>query len=83
MSASNSNDRQPAETEPAGHVHGPDCDHDHDHGHPGHVHGPHCSHGHHHHFAPVRQVMRDGPKIGRNDPCPCGSGKKYKKCCMA
>ena len=22
-----------------------------------------------------------GPKIGRNDPCPCGSGKKYKKCC--
>lgn len=22
------------------------------------------------------------PKIGRNDPCPCGSGKKYKKCCM-
>ncbi|MBN2797342.1 MAG: SEC-C domain-containing protein [Clostridia bacterium] len=24
---------------------------------------------------------RDSPKIGRNDPCPCGSGKKYKKCC--
>lgn len=24
-----------------------------------------------------------GPKIGRNDPCPCGSGKKYKKCCMS
>jgi hypothetical protein len=24
-----------------------------------------------------------GKKIGRNDPCPCGSGKKYKKCCMA
>ena len=22
-----------------------------------------------------------GPKIGRNDPCPCGSGKKYKHCC--
>ncbi len=22
-----------------------------------------------------------GPKIGRNDPCPCGSGKKFKKCC--
>jgi uncharacterized protein YecA (UPF0149 family) len=21
------------------------------------------------------------PKVGRNDPCPCGSGKKYKKCC--
>lgn len=27
-------------------------------------------------------VRRDGDKIGRNAPCPCGSGKKYKKCCM-
>lgn len=26
-------------------------------------------------------LKRVGPKIGRNDPCPCGSGKKYKKCC--
>lgn len=26
-------------------------------------------------------VRRDHPKIGRNDPCPCGSGKKYKHCC--
>jgi len=26
-------------------------------------------------------VKREGKKIGRNDPCPCGSGKKYKKCC--
>ena len=25
-------------------------------------------------------VMREGPKVGRNDPCACGSGKKYKKC---
>lgn len=25
--------------------------------------------------------VRQGPKVGRNDPCPCGSGKKYKKCC--
>ena len=25
---------------------------------------------------------RDEPKIGRNDPCPCGSGKKYKRCCL-
>jgi preprotein translocase subunit SecA len=25
-------------------------------------------------------VRRDRPKVGRNDPCPCGSGKKYKKC---
>jgi preprotein translocase subunit SecA len=24
--------------------------------------------------------MREGPKIGRNEPCPCGSGKKYKHC---
>jgi preprotein translocase subunit SecA len=29
---------------------------------------------------PVQQVVRDNPKIGRNDPCPCGSGKKYKNC---
>jgi preprotein translocase subunit SecA len=29
----------------------------------------------------VSQVKRDKPKVGRNDPCPCGSGKKYKKCC--
>ena len=29
----------------------------------------------------VTTVKRDKPKIGRNDPCPCGSGKKYKKCC--
>ncbi len=29
----------------------------------------------------VKQVKRDNPKVGRNDPCPCGSGKKYKKCC--
>jgi SEC-C motif-containing protein len=26
-------------------------------------------------------VRRETPKVGRNDPCPCGSGKKYKKCC--
>ena len=31
---------------------------------------------------PSRQqtVKREEPKVGRNDPCPCGSGKKYKKC---
>jgi preprotein translocase subunit SecA len=28
-------------------------------------------------------VTRDAPKVGRNDPCPCGSGKKFKKCCGA
>ncbi|WP_425314952.1 SEC-C metal-binding domain-containing protein [Treponema vincentii] len=27
------------------------------------------------------QVVRTTPKVGRNDPCPCGSGKKYKHCC--
>jgi preprotein translocase subunit SecA len=32
-------------------------------------------------LAPVQQVKRAGDKVGRNDPCPCGSGKKYKKCC--
>jgi len=32
---------------------------------------------------PVQQVVRGTAKIGRNDPCPCGSGKKYKKCCGA
>jgi uncharacterized protein len=29
----------------------------------------------------VEIVRREGPKVGRNDPCPCGSGKKYKLCC--
>ncbi|MGH9499327.1 MAG: preprotein translocase subunit SecA [Terriglobales bacterium] len=32
---------------------------------------------------PVQQVVRSAAKVGRNDPCPCGSGKKYKKCCGA
>lgn len=27
--------------------------------------------------------VRDAPKVGRNDPCPCGSGRKSKKCCAA
>ncbi len=31
---------------------------------------------------PLTEPIHTGPKIGRNDPCPCGSGKKYKKCCM-
>jgi preprotein translocase subunit SecA len=30
--------------------------------------------------AKAEPVRRDRPKVGRNDPCPCGSGKKYKKC---
>jgi preprotein translocase subunit SecA len=29
----------------------------------------------------LQPVRRDAPKVGRNDPCPCGSGKKYKNCC--
>jgi preprotein translocase subunit SecA len=31
----------------------------------------------------TKTVTRSQPKVGRNDPCPCGSGKKYKKCCGA
>ena len=30
---------------------------------------------------PKVAVKRTAPKVGRNDPCPCGSGKKYKRCC--
>jgi SWIM/SEC-C metal-binding protein len=30
----------------------------------------------------AREKARAAPKIGRNDPCPCGSGKKFKKCCV-
>ena len=45
----------------------------------GHVHGPDCDHDHH----PPAQapIRREGAKVGRNDPCTCGSGKKFKKCC--
>lgn len=32
--------------------------------------------------AKVVPFKRDSPKVGRNEPCPCGSGKKYKKCCL-
>ncbi len=32
--------------------------------------------------AAVEPIRRRGPRAGRNDPCPCGSGKKYKNCCM-
>lgn len=34
-------------------------------------------------YAPEIKTVRNTEKIGRNDPCPCGSGKKYKKCCGA
>jgi uncharacterized protein YecA (UPF0149 family) len=59
------------------HVHGQDH---------AHVHGPWCAHGHdhgHHHHGAQAPLVRAAPKIGRNDPCPCGSGKKHKKCCLA
>jgi len=32
---------------------------------------------------PIPQPVRAAPKVGRNEPCPCGSGKKSKKCCGA
>ena len=32
-------------------------------------------------FVPEKPIVREQPKVGRNDLCPCGSGKKYKKCC--
>jgi preprotein translocase subunit SecA len=48
------------------HVHGPDCNHDHRHD--------------HHHDPVVETYRREAPKLGRNDPCFCGSGKKFKKC---
>ena len=40
-----------------------------------------------HHLEEERLARKSRPvvaekKIGRNDPCPCGSGKKYKKCCL-
>ena len=33
-------------------------------------------------FRKTRPIVRDNKKISRNDPCPCGSGKKYKNCCL-
>jgi uncharacterized protein YecA (UPF0149 family) len=50
-----------------------------------HVHGPNCNHGHHHghHHHDLTPYVRSAPKVGPNEPCPCGSGKKHKKCCRA
>jgi len=45
----------------------------------GHVHGPNCNHGHHQ--PSLKPIARTAPKVGRNDPCACGSQVKYKKCC--
>lgn len=33
------------------------------------------------HAVAPKTIVRSEPKVGRNDPCPCGSGKKFKKCC--
>ena len=52
------------------HVHDENCGHDHGHSHS------------HSHAAPV-EPAKSAKAAGRNDPCPCGSGKKYKKCCGA
>lgn len=41
----------------------------------------HCNHAHHHHHHET--FRHETPKVGRNDPCICGSGKKSKKCCGA
>ncbi len=40
-------------------------------------------HHHHDHNHATKPIQSTNPKIERNDPCPCGSGKKYKKCCGA
>ena len=32
--------------------------------------------------APIETIRNRGQRVGRNEPCPCGSGKKYKQCCM-
>lgn len=63
-------------------AHTHDHEEDHDHVHVHHEGEEFCddpSHNHHHH-ARQTPVVRTAPKIGRNDACFCGSGKKYKKC---
>lgn len=47
-----------------------------------HTHKEGEGHGHHSH-AKRETIVRETPKVGRNDACTCGSGKKYKKCCGA
>jgi hypothetical protein len=36
----------------------------------------------HEQYLPAKPIRNAAPPVGRNDPCPCGSGKKYKKCCL-
>jgi preprotein translocase subunit SecA len=45
-----------------------------------HEHGPECDHDHGHSHEALIPFKREAPKLGRNDPCHCGSGKKFKKC---
>lgn len=45
-----------------------------------HVHGPNCNHGHAHAHSKPTSPVRRVERPGRNEPCWCGSGKKYKKC---
>ena len=52
----------------------PDLEHSLRHGH------SHHHHDHDHDEEAQQPYVRGGPKVGRNDPCPCGSGKKFKKC---
>lgn len=42
----------------------------------------HHDHGHHHHHREVTAPITSEKTAGPNDPCPCGSGRKHKKCCM-
>ncbi len=35
-----------------------------------------------HHHVPLKPIVNKAAKVGRNDPCPCGSGKKFKHCCL-
>lgn len=60
-------------------VYFPEEEEEHDHAHHEHEH----VHAHHEHGSGPTLVKPVGPKVGRNDPCPCGSGKKFKKCCGA
>jgi len=48
-----------------------------------HVHGPNCNHDHGHVHGHSHAPYVAPPKVGRNDACPCGSGKKYKACCLS
>jgi SEC-C motif-containing protein len=45
-----------------------------------HTHAAGEGHHHHHHDHSPQPFVRSEQKVGRNDPCPCGSGNKYKKC---